>query len=64
MFSAMDVTNQGQNTYSKFTNLTLEQGKTYYVWVMGEYLIVPEWIRSFKYNILFCRTVNGYFYLI
>lgn len=46
MFSAMDVTNQGQNTYSKFTNLTLEQGKTYYVWVMGEYLIVPEWIRS------------------
>jgi hypothetical protein len=40
LFNAMDVANQGQNTYTKLTNLTLEQGKTYYVFVMGRFLSV------------------------
>lgn len=45
LFSVLDVSNQGKNTYTKLTGLKLEQGETYYVWVIGkEALILINWI--------------------
>ena len=35
LFNIMDVTNQGKNTYTQVEGLELEQGGTYYVWVIG-----------------------------
>lgn len=35
LFPAMDVANQGQNTYAKLTGLDLIHGQTYYIWVIG-----------------------------
>lgn len=36
MFTVLDLSNQGQNTYTKLTGLDFQQGKTYYLWVIGK----------------------------
>lgn len=36
VFSVLDVSNQGKNTYTKLTGLTFQQGETYFVWVIGK----------------------------
>lgn len=40
LFSVLDVSNQGKNTYTKLTGLKLVQGETYYVWVIGKEALI------------------------
>ena len=37
LFSVLDVTNLGTDTYTNISGIKMEQGKTYYVWIMGTY---------------------------
>jgi len=49
LFSIYPVSNINKNTFYRITPLQLDQGQTYYVWVMGKYWTCP-W---YKHNFLF-----------
>lgn len=56
LFTVLDVSNQGKNTYTKLTGLKLEQGETYYVWVVGkEALILINWILKCEQHLKFIK---------
>lgn len=45
LFSVLDVSNQGKNTYTRLSGLKFQQGETYYVWVIGkETFIFIKWV--------------------
>ena len=51
LFSVLDVTNLGQDTYTNISGIKMEQGKTYYVWIMGMYMYIISYFLVTGYLI-------------